>query len=128
MVVDDQLFELTRLVVEELADPEEIIVSRHHSTGSTDMGDLSSLMPVLQSNFGSVQGSLHGDDYKVADPTMVVLAAKLLALSALELLGNDAKQAREILANYKPLFNSREEYFAEVDGLFSKKLLGSADL
>ena len=35
------------------------------------------------------------------------------------LLGNNAERARKIIADYRPLFASKEEYFAYVDSLTS---------
>ena len=36
------------------------------------------------------------------------------------LLKDDAKRAKEIIAEFKPLFNSKEEYFTYIDALFSE--------
>src|SRR5687767_8140119 len=38
-----------------------------HRTGSTDMGDLSMVMPVLHPYIGGATGSGHGADYKIVD-------------------------------------------------------------
>lgn len=110
-------------IMTELVSREEIYRDISHGTGSTDMGDLSALMPVLQPSLGGVAGSMHGSDYRVQDPAMVVLGAKFLATAAVELLAEDAKKALALLAGYKPIFKTKEEYFAALDGLFSKKLL-----
>jgi hypothetical protein len=34
------------------------------------------------------------------------------------LLKDNATRAKDIIANFKPLFNSKEEYFAYIDSLF----------
>ena len=39
-----------------------------YSTGSTDMGDLSTFMPVIHPYAGGAWGNSHGANYKIADP------------------------------------------------------------
>lgn len=123
LIVNDKFRNFGQKIMEELVDVKEICTDVSHGTGSTDMGDLSTLMPVLQPNLGGVEGTMHGSDYKVAEPEMVVLGAKFLATAAVELLADNAYQTKAILADYDPIFKSKEEYFKVLDGLFSKRLL-----
>ena len=69
---------------------------------------------------GSV-GKGHGADYYIADPDKACVASAQLQLQMLALLlKDDAARAKEILANFKPRFASKEEYFAFIEA-FSRK-------
>lgn len=71
-------------------------------TGSTDMGDLSKIMPVIQPTMGGFVGPLHGKDFSIADKESVyITASKILALTAYDLLKNNAKTGKHIISNYK---------------------------
>jgi amidohydrolase len=81
-----------------------------HRTGSTDMGDLSMVMPVLHPYMGGATGSGHGADYQIADPTLAYLGtAKGLAGMVVDLLADGATGAREVLRRAKPPM-TREQY------------------
>lgn len=83
-----------------------------HRSGSTDMGDISHVMPTLHPYMGGAVGSGHGADYAIADPKVAyVEPAKQLALMAVDLLWDDASGAREILRTWTPRM-TREEYLA----------------
>lgn len=87
-------------------------------TGSTDMGDLSCLMPIVHPYSGGTAGTGHGDDYRVEDPEQAcVLTAKWQLMMAKLLLRDGAKRAKAIVSDFKPQFATKEEYFAYVDGL-----------
>ncbi len=71
-------------------------------TGSTDMGDLSEIMPVIQPTMGGFSGALHGKDFEIADKeTVYITASKILACTAYDLLKNNAKKALDIKNNFK---------------------------
>ncbi|MBI2526992.1 MAG: amidohydrolase [Candidatus Rokubacteria bacterium] len=83
-----------------------------HRSGSTDMGDISHVMPALHPYMGGATGSGHGADYAIADQRLAyVEPAKQLALMAVDLLWGEAEAAREILAGFKPRM-TKEEYLA----------------
>lgn len=68
--------------------------------GSTDMGDLSYLIPVIQPTMSGFSGGLHSKDFRVIDPYLAYVApAKVLAATVIDLLTNDAASAKEILQN-----------------------------
>jgi amidohydrolase len=88
-----------------------------HRTGSTDMGDLSMVMPVLHPYIGGATGSGHAADYRIADARLAyVTQAKALAAMAIDLLGDGARGAREVLKSAKPPM-TREQYLAFQRGL-----------
>ena len=83
-----------------------------HRSGSTDMGDLSHVMPTLHPYMGGASGTGHGADYAIADPKLAYLeTAKQLALMAVDMLWSDAAAGREILKGFKPRM-TKEEYLA----------------
>ena len=74
-----------------------------HRTGSTDMGDLSQVMPILHPYMGGATGSGHGADYAIVDKTLAyVTLAKSLAAMAVDMLADGAQGAREVLAQARP--------------------------
>ena len=119
-------------IVEKLAcklTGEQNIQMYGHGTGSTDIGDLSTIMPVVEIGMGGVRGGLHSSDYRNVDHEVsYILGAKMLAGLTAELLSGDAGPAFEVIRCHKPLFNKRQGYFDFVDSLFSKRLLPSTDL
>ena len=64
---DDAFREVLRDNAVELFGKEKVTLSEH-SSGSTDMGDVSLLMPVIHPWVGCVDGVLHGADYELRDP------------------------------------------------------------
>ena len=84
----------------------------HHHTGSSDMGDISQIMPAVQPNAGGASGSSHGADYALVDPRWAIQApAKAMAMTLVDLLADDAAQARRVLAATKPRL-SKDDYLA----------------
>lgn len=81
-----------------------------NNTASTDLGDLTHRMPVLNFTFGGFRGKLHGSDFRVVDPAkLYLIPAKLMALTTYRLLREQAKEARAILDHFTPDL-TREEY------------------
>ena len=102
-----------------LAIPEyEYHISGNVSSGSTDMGDLCCVMPVVQPYAGGAEGRSHGNNYEIVDPVACCVgSAKLQMGMLLLLLENDAQQAKKVIAEYKPLFASKEAYLEYMDSL-----------
>lgn len=87
------------------------IGSARHRTGSTDMGDLSHIMPIIQPRFGGSAGSLHGADYLVVDPELSILVpAKAMAMTAVDLLVDGATEAVRVKAEASDSKITRDEY------------------
>ena len=79
-------------------------------TGSFDFGDVSHIMPTLHPMFGGINGALHTRDFKTVDDEIAILMpAKALALTVVDLLFAQGKKAKEILDNFKPVM-TKEEY------------------
>lgn len=80
-----------------------------HMTGSLDIGELSHIMPVSHPWIGSTRGALHSKDYTVFDENMAYIRpAQMMAMTIIDLLFDDAKEAEELFANYKPLMTKEE--------------------
>ena len=87
----------------------ENVAKIQHRTGSTDMGDVSHLMPVIHPYVGGATGLGHGADYVVQDYQLAVItAAKSMAATVIDLLADGATEARQIIANHRPEMTSRE--------------------
>lgn len=99
-----------------------VLTNFGHRGSSTDMGDVSMLMPALHAYSGGFSGSPHAKDFVAVDPEKAYIqGAKLLAMDAVSLLSNDAAAAREIAAlpqmmdkqtylNYKNTMTTCEEF------------------
>lgn len=98
-----------------------------HSGGSTDAGDLSQIMPVLHPTMTGASGVVHSTDWHIADHEAGYLApAKTLAMMAIDLLADDAAQAREVLAQHRPAL-SKQEYLDKQRAIFhTERFDGSA--
>ncbi|MBQ7761184.1 MAG: amidohydrolase [Clostridia bacterium] len=89
--------------------------------GSTDMGELCGLMPVVHPYVAGASGKVHGDDFCISDPyTACVVSAKWQLAMIILLLENGGERAKKIKANYKSQFASKEEYFSYIEGLNSQ--------
>lgn len=90
-------------------------------TASSDMGDLMQIMPAIHPFGGGVEGAYHSKDFKVLDfEAAVLIPAKAILMSIVDLLAEDASKAREIIGNFKPVY-TKEEYLAAMDArLFSE--------
>jgi amidohydrolase len=74
-----------------------------HRTGSTDMGDLAQVMPIIHPYVGGATGTSHGADWQLSDPTLVYLTnAKALASMVVDLLADGAAVGREVMAKARP--------------------------
>jgi len=77
--------------------------------GSTDMGDLSTIMPVIHPYSNSASGIGHGHDYLIEDyDRAVVVPAKVMAATVLDLLGNNAQTARQTVDQSKPVMTAAQ--------------------
>ena len=96
-----------------------------HRTGSTDMGDVSQLMPVIHPYVGGASGVGHGADYVVQDYKLaVVTAAKALAGTVVDLMADGAARAGDIVAGHRPEM-THQGYLKFVRGLASEETFGS---
>ena len=85
-------------------------VELYETAGSTDLGDLSQIMPCMHIWTEGITGGLHSKDYRLADPELAyIVPAKMMALTIIDLLYDNAKKAKQILDNFKPTL-TKESY------------------
>ena len=90
--------------------------------GSTDMGDLSQIMPVIHPHTGGATGVGHSDDYVVEDYEQAVIKpAKAMAMTVIDLLADNAARANEVIAKSPPNM-TRAQYLAMQDERMSEEL------
>jgi amidohydrolase len=95
--------------VEQIYGPNQFNIEEHR-TGSTDMGDLGHIMPVSHPYIFGASGTGHGNDYLMDDKEAVYInMAKLLAMTAIDLLCDEADQARQIIDGGPPKL-SKQQY------------------
>ena len=81
--------------------------------GSTDLGDVSHLMPAIQSFFAGVEGGLHTKDFCLKDKNLAILtAAKAMLCLVIELLYGGAEVGKRIKKGFKPVL-TKEQYLRE---------------
>jgi hypothetical protein len=74
------------------------------------MGDISHVIPAIHPYVGGIAGAAHTRTYEVVDLDMVsVIPAKILAMTAIDLLWGDASEAKRIKAEFKPPY-TKETY------------------
>ncbi|MCK4582184.1 amidohydrolase, partial [Candidatus Bathyarchaeota archaeon] len=94
---------------EELVGKDQI-KHREHSTGSTDMGDYSCIMPTTSIGMSGTEGRGHSRELRIVDPVkQYIWPAKAIAVTVVDLLYGDAKEAKNVIEGFKPTIK-REEY------------------
>src|SRR3712207_6716224 len=108
---DDSMdFIFKKNYVELVGGSEESIVDVIKTAGSTDFGDISQIIPCIHPWIGGVSGSLHTKDYYISDEELAyIIPAKAMAMTIIDLLGDDAKIAKDIVEKFKPTF-TKESY------------------
>lgn len=96
----------------------ENVARSTYFAASTDMGDITHLMPAIHPSAGGVVGHLHAANFEVVDFNAAVLApAKAMLMTLVDLLADDAAEAKAILKDFKPVY-TKEEYLASMDSRF----------
>ena len=125
LINEDGLKAVAQEVLEELVGKEQ--VDFQHApwgTASTDMGDLSCVMPTIQPHVAGAAGKGHGDDFAIVDPeTCCVRTAESYVCLAARLLEREAARAKKVIASAKLRCESKEAYFAMMDQFQSDREL-----
>lgn len=91
--------------------------------GSTDLGEVSHLLPVYQFNTGGYEGPLHGKDTHPVDEYLAyVVPAKVFALAAYKLLKDNARHANEIASGYQAAM-TKQAYIDYMDAHDSVEII-----
>lgn len=119
---DPNLSEIIKEAMEKVSGPGSAVINDNWGTGSTDMGDVSAIMPAVHPHASGAIGTGHGNDYYIHDKKLACLyPAQCLTVMADMLLTNDAALAKKVIAEGKPRFASKEEFMAAVDKLSMDK-------
>ncbi len=71
--------------------------------GSTDMGDLSHILPSVHPYTGGAQGAGHSNEYLITDyQQAVVNPAKIMAMSVIDLLADGGAKGRQVVSSFRP--------------------------
>jgi amidohydrolase len=98
---DDQLTDVYRHNAASLIGDDNIIELKH-STGCTDMGDVSQIVSTIQPTSNATSGNGHGVDYLVEDYDLAVIkAGKAMAMTIIDLLANNGDKGKQIAGSFK---------------------------
>jgi amidohydrolase len=123
VVTDPNLMDIAEKEINTFCKEDQIGLVEH-STGSTDLGDVSSVMPAIHPYIGGVSGGLHSANFRIVDEeTAYILNAKLYACITVELLREDLVRADTVIRNHNPYFPSIKEYCRYTDKIFRIKRL-----
>ena len=79
------------------------------SFGSSDMGDISQLIPSIHVMHGGFSGGLHRPEFRIADRRAAYIdPAKALAVTAVSLLANGAEKADRVIKAFRPGLSKAE--------------------
>lgn len=115
---DANLREVALGVFEEIAGKDGYAYTGKWAASSTDMGDLSTLVPSIHMYSNGAIGSSHGINYYVEDPyNACVNGAKAEIGLLYELLKNGAEKAKKVIEGFTPIFKTVDEYLAHKHSL-----------
>ena len=113
---DENLNDLARKVGIALFGENKVEINDNICAGSTDMGDLSSVIPVIHPYSGGREGTSHGADDHVFDTEIVYIdSTRFITGLAYALLSEEGIRLHEIKNKYKPVFNKYQDYFNFMD-------------
>ena len=102
---DQNLMDVFRSNAVGLLDENKVLVmppSRNRG-GSTDMGDLSHILPAIHPYTGGAEGAGHSSEYVITDYRQAVVnPAKIMAMAVIDLLADNANKARQVTSSFRP--------------------------
>lgn len=91
--------------------------AQFHEAGSTDFGEVSSLLPLYQFRTGGYSGELHNANIQVTDERLAyVEAAKIFAIFVYRLLREQAKEAKKAREGFEAVMTKEQfcQYMEEM--------------
>lgn len=114
LIQDYNLGEIFREVCLEFM-TEEDIYSGVDMTGSSDIGDVSQIIPTIQPSVGGFTGQLHSREFaEVDDDIAFLLPAKIMAITAYRLVENESKLGKIIKDSFKASM-TKQEYISSLE-------------
>lgn len=93
-------------------------------TQSSDVGDLSSLIPVIQPHCMGASGTQHGRDYFITDREKAIInPASVMCCLIYELLKDNGAFCYKVIEKYSPIYKSKEEYFNGINSIDSTRYM-----
>ena len=115
---DPGMIEAARLAAVATIGEENVRVSTSREGGSTDMGDLSLIIPSVHPHIGGAIGGAHSKKYYINNPEQACVRCAAFQILMLEqLLKHNAEMGRKIIREFKPTFGSIKEYIEFSDAL-----------
>ncbi len=125
LTCDKNMTEGVERIIKDIFGDDNIIVDEW-CTQSTDVGDVSSLIPVIQHHCMGASGTQHGEDYYITDRIKAVINPAIVLTSMIyDLLKDGASYARCVIEQYQPIFRTRDEYFECINKIQCSKELVS---
>ena len=121
---DPPMMDLFKSNATELVGEDEVVEHPDNLNrgGSTDMGDLSQIMPVIHPYTTAAVGSGHSTDYVVEDyEQAVVNPAIAMAMTVIDLLHDDAQTAKGILDSTRPTM-TKSQYLSFQNSRLTEEL------
>ena len=113
---DENLTELMRKHILDYM-PAELIAQGTHGFASGDMGDISLMWPTVEIGVAGFCGSIHGKDFKTADPEQAYcVPARYFADAVEDLLSDGGASAWKIKEAFHPVM-SKKEYLEHLERL-----------
>jgi len=121
---DSGMIELSQEIATAMFGEDMSVVKEIVGGGSSDMGDLSCVMPVIQPLGGGGIGIGHGEDFYIADKDIACVdSARYIAGLSVALLENGGTRLYEIKEKFTPVFASHQEYFDFVEAMRTQREL-----
>lgn len=117
---DENLIEIAQTAAKEVLPDKTFAHSEKPWSASTDMGDLSCVMPSVHVFAGGATGTPHGKDYQIEDPVSACVDSAKLQLAIIDILLRDnGREAKRVIEEFKPQFDGKDAYFEYVDSISS---------
>jgi metal-dependent amidase/aminoacylase/carboxypeptidase family protein len=121
VIQDKNMLQLAKNAYESMFEGETFGITSEISTGCSDIGDLSMVMPIVHPYCLGASGTSHGSDYYVNDVEAACIKNAKWQLNMLRmLLENGGELAKKIKAEYQPTFPSQKAYLEYVDAINSE--------
>lgn len=119
MEQDKALGKICEVNADTIFGKEHVDTNPPFNAGSTDVGDICNLMPCIHPHVGCVHGALHSAEFELFQKQAAYIkTTKVMAMTVIDLLYDDAKGLEDILKDYKPRM-TKEQYLAYMDSLRS---------
>ena len=118
LINDKNLIEVAKEAAETALPEKTFSIIDSMWSASTDMGDLSSVMPVVHPFVPGIDGGLHSANFCINDVvTACVGSAKFQLCMIHILMSNRAERAMQVIRESRPYFANKTEYFKYIDSL-----------